>query len=174
MSSNNLSVNVEVGLLSGSLAVKAGLDETVETLKRRAQAARAVGKQGLLDPHGQILDGTTVKKARLQTGDSLTLQVSRTVACNEQAFAAIRSDGSVVTWGDAACGGDSSAVKEKLHDVQQIQATLGAFAALLADGSVVTWGRRKAGGKSKRSRAAQICADPSVEPGFRCNLGFRV
>ena len=39
-----------------------------------------------------------------------------------------------------ACGGDSSAVRDQLMGVQQIQATPGAFAAILADGSVVTWG----------------------------------
>ena len=56
------------------------------------------------------------------------------------AFAAILDDGSVVTWGDAECGGDSSAVQTRLKNVQQIQASGGAFAAILDDGSVVTWG----------------------------------
>ena len=56
-------------------------------------------------------------------------------------------DGSVVTWGDAGHGGDSSAAQSKLQKVQQIQATRkfnlefpGAFAAILGDGSVVIWG----------------------------------
>ena len=39
------------------------------------------------------------------------------------AFAAILADGSVVTWGHADCGGDSSAVQDQLRGVQQIQAT---------------------------------------------------
>ena len=43
-----------------------------------------------------------------------------------------------LTWGDARCGGDSSAVQDQLRGVQQIQATEMAFAAILADGSVVT------------------------------------
>ena len=63
-------------------------------------------------------------------------------------FAAILEDGSVVTWGDADSGGDSSAVRDQLRGVQQIQATAGAFAAILADGSVVTWGDRRRGGDS--------------------------
>ena len=33
------------------------------------------------------------------------------------AFAAIRGDGSVVTWGNADFGGDSSAVQDQLRDV---------------------------------------------------------
>ena len=46
-------------------------------------------------------------------------------------FAAILEDGSVATWGRAACGGDSSAVRDQLSGVQQIQATDYAFAAIL-------------------------------------------
>ena len=56
------------------------------------------------------------------------------------AFAAILGDGSVVTWGSAECGGDSSSVQHQLKNVQHIAATSGSFAALLQDGSVVTWG----------------------------------
>ena len=41
------------------------------------------------------------------------------------AFAAILSDGSVVTWGRDYSGGDSSAVRDQLKNVQQIQTQLG-------------------------------------------------
>ena len=68
-------------------------------------------------------------------------------ACH-QAFAAILADGSVVTWGDASFGGDSSVVQDQLRDVQQIQASGHAFAAILGDGSVVTWGSARHGGDS--------------------------
>jgi hypothetical protein len=64
------------------------------------------------------------------------------------AFAAILEDGSVVTWGDLGCGGDSSEVQDPLVNVKQLQATGYAFAAILADGSVVTWGDRAWGGDS--------------------------
>ena len=37
------------------------------------------------------------------------------------AFAAILEDGSVVTWGQPQCGGDSSEVRHQLRNVQQIQ-----------------------------------------------------
>ena len=43
-----------------------------------------------------------------------------------RAFAAILDDGSVVTWGDADSGGDSSAVQHQLSNVQQIQARMAA------------------------------------------------
>jgi uncharacterized delta-60 repeat protein len=70
---------------------------------------------------------------------------------NSYAFAALRADGSVVTWGDGLHGGDSSAVASKIDgtvDVVQVFSTGGAFAALRADGSVVTWGDGSWGGDS--------------------------
>ena len=52
----------------------------------------------------------------------------------------------------ASSGGDSSAVRDQLKGVQQIQASYEAFAAILADGSVVTWGRADHGGDSSAVR----------------------
>ena len=68
-----------------------------------------------------------------------------------QSFSSILQDGSVVTWGDADFGGDSSAVQDQLKGVQQIQANSGALAAILEDGSVVTWGDADFGGDSSGS-----------------------
>ena len=48
-------------------------------------------------------------------------------------FSAILGDGSVVSWGNANDGGDSSAVLDKLKHVQQVQASQRAFAALAMD-----------------------------------------
>eukprot|EP00439_Symbiodinium_sp_Y106_P013020 s880_g1.t3 len=62
-------------------------------------------------------------------------------------FAAILSDGSVVTWGLGHQGGDSRAVQHRLNNVQQIQGSRYAFAAILASGSVVPWGHEGKGGK---------------------------
>jgi alpha-tubulin suppressor-like RCC1 family protein len=66
----------------------------------------------------------------------------------DAAFAAILTDGSVVTWGHKNYGGDSSQVQDQLKNVQQVQATGTAFAAVLADGSVVTWGKPDCGADS--------------------------
>eukprot|EP00933_Yihiella_yeosuensis_P041933 TRINITY_DN36349_c0_g1_i1.p1 TRINITY_DN36349_c0_g1~~TRINITY_DN36349_c0_g1_i1.p1 ORF type:complete len:103 (-),score=25.55 TRINITY_DN36349_c0_g1_i1:102-365(-) len=66
-----------------------------------------------------------------------------------QAFAALKSDGSVVCWGHFDFGGDSSAVDQQLQDgVIHLYANRSAFAALKADGSVVTWGDGNFGGNS--------------------------
>ena len=63
-------------------------------------------------------------------------------------FAAILGDGSVVTWGNAASGGDRSSVQDQLKNVQQIQASGYAVAAIVGDASVVTWGSAGEGGDS--------------------------
>ena len=62
------------------------------------------------------------------------------IQASHGAFAAILTDGSVVTWGRPGLGGDSRAVQDQLKGVQQILASHQAFAAILTDGSVVTWG----------------------------------
>ena len=64
----------------------------------------------------------------------------RLIQASSFAFAAILGDGSVVTWGDPAKGGDAGMVQEQLQHVQQIQASDCSFAAIHDDGSVVTWG----------------------------------
>ena len=58
----------------------------------------------------------------------------------------------MVTWGDVDCGGDCSAVRDQLQNVQQIQATQSAFAAILGNGSVVTWGDADYGGECSAVR----------------------
>ncbi len=74
---------------------------------------------------------------------------------NEGAFAAITGKGSVVTWGAASQGGDSSSVSEKLSsNVRAVYSNRYAFAALKADGSVVTWGDAESGGDSSSVAAA--------------------
>ena len=67
---------------------------------------------------------------------------------NYLAFAALKSDGTVVTWGDPPSGGDSSAVKAELTGVTQVYSAGAAFAALKSDGTVVTWGYPDDGGDS--------------------------
>ena len=81
-----------------------------------------------------------------------------------QAFAALRKDGTVVSWGDEGLlfvvslvlssgsflsssvaldsGGDSSSVRSDLNEVVSISSTYWAFAARRSNGTVVTWGRK--------------------------------
>ena len=99
----------------------------------------------LLDPD------KTLEAAEIEDGECLTAVVLQPqLAATHDAFALwCHGDSRVITWGDAQYGGDSSAVRDQLKSVQQIQASyLGAFAAILPDGSVVTWGDPRYGGDS--------------------------
>jgi len=95
------------------------------------------------------------------------------------AFAALRSDGSVVTWGSSDSGGndyggDSSMVATQLNgavDVKQIFSTGRAFAALRSDGSVVTWGNSLSGADS-RAVAAQLNGTVDVTQIFSTQGAF--
>jgi len=80
----------------------------------------------------------------------VTLQpvVVEKIVSNIFSYAAIKSDSSVVTWGKANYGGDSSEVQDILVGVNDIYATDAAFAALKDDGTVVTWGKANYGGDS--------------------------
>ena len=67
---------------------------------------------------------------------------------NNSAFAVIKDDGSVLTWGNSAAGGSISAIATELNgtiDVAQIYSSDYAFAALRNDGSVVAWGESGSG-----------------------------
>ena len=76
---------------------------------------------------------------------------------NRAAFAALKSDGSVVAWGDPDSGGDISGVAERLRgDVTQIFSSAGAFTALKGDGSVVSWGDSGRGGVIPPSLLADL------------------
>ncbi|OLP94846.1 hypothetical protein AK812_SmicGene23073, partial [Symbiodinium microadriaticum] len=151
-----MSISVDVHLLSGKCAsFDVEEDASVESLNYRAQSALVTGRGQLRKSSGEVLDGAkTIREAELMGGDALTLHVFQVqLTANKSyfelsAFAAVLGDRSVVTWGEAACGGDSSAVQDQLRDVQQIQASNSAFAAMLGDGSVVTWGHADYGGDS--------------------------
>ena len=74
----------------------------------------------------------------------------------KSAFAALREDGSVITWGSRRTGGDSSSVAGQLKSgVKVIYSTKLAFAAVKEDGSVITWGGRGNGADSS-SVAGQL------------------
>jgi hypothetical protein len=62
-------------------------------------------------------------------------------------FAALKIDGSVVTWGYSLYGGDSTTVASSLTSgVIAIYSNNTAFAAVKSDGSVVAWGEAFSGG----------------------------
>ncbi|GAB1146378.1 MAG: hypothetical protein SwBeaBPW_06670 [Shewanella algae] len=97
------------------------------------------------------------------TQEYVTAKVSRVgkIYGNNGAFAAMLGDGSVMTWGGAIFGGDSSAVAGQLSSgVSKIYTGGMSFAALKDDGSVVTWGDPDSGGDSS-SVAGQLSSGVS-------------
>jgi hypothetical protein len=78
------------------------------------------------------------------------------IYANGAALAGLTADGSVITWGNLLCGGDSSDVKAKLTiGAKDIYSTFGAFAAILKNGSVVAWGDYRLGAKSATYRKVE-------------------
>jgi alpha-tubulin suppressor-like RCC1 family protein len=77
------------------------------------------------------------------------------VSSTKEAFAALKSNGSVVTWGNSDSGADSSSVAASLSsEVTAVYSNYYAFAALKSDGSVVTWGNSDLGGNSSSVAAS--------------------
>ena len=60
-----------------------------------------------------------LKMGMFSTASSSVLKNVQQIQTSGFAFAAIMVDGSVVTWGNANNGGDSSAVQDQLRCVQQ-------------------------------------------------------
>ena len=74
--------------------------------------------------------------------ESLTLPFNNVINIfkTTHAFAALKSDGSVVTWGYTVDGGNSSGVAGSLTNIQTIVSSAYSFAAIQMGGNVITWG----------------------------------
>ena len=80
---------------------------------------------------------------------ALASNVTAVYSTDYGAFAAVKSGGSVVTWGHSSNGADSATVSSALaSDVTAVYSTDRAFAAVKSGGSVVTWGDSSYGGNS--------------------------
>ena len=128
----------------------------------RTTAQRAFGKKylRLVTAKNRVLvdPDKTLKEEEIQDGECLTaLVLQPQLAATRSAFALwCRGDSAIVTWGDASFGGDSSAVRDQLRGVHQIQPTGGAFAAILEDGSVISWGHSDFGVDSSEAVRDQL------------------
>lgn len=69
------------------------------------------------------------------------------LASTDSAFAALRDDGSVISWGDPVNGGIApQSIISKGADIAFVASTAFSFAAVNKVGSVVSWGDQFAGG----------------------------
>ena len=98
----------------------------------------------------------------------------RTVASTLAAFAATKTDGSVVTWGSSSGGGDSTCTPSETcipapagslsSGVAQVQANVGSFAALKRDGTVAAWGLPEFGGDTSAPVGGALAGVTAVVP----------
>ena len=125
---------------------------TVQDVRTKTQQAFGKKYLRLITAKNRVLVDfeRTLEEAEIEDGECLTaLVLQPQLAATGGAFALwCRGDSAIVTWGDAGSGSDSSAVRDQLKGVQQIQATDFAFAAIVEDGSVVTWGHEDFGSDS--------------------------
>ena len=163
-----MAITLEVGLLSGRTAsLQLPRDRTVHELQKLAQDQFGLGIHQLCSQDGMVLPGSsTLEGVGLKDGDRVGCALRQTTVTSHSAsllasgvrwphlslidgdaFAVVRPQGDVVTWGLAKSGGAcSGSVQEQLHHVLQIRASQCAFAAICIDGSVVTWGDQTGGG----------------------------
>ena len=112
------------------------VDKAVRQLRKRL---KNLSKNKVKMPPGNLQDDGCPGSGFVQTEFFST----------DRAFAALKPNGAVITWGDSGFGGDSSEAEDELScGVVKIFSTESAFAALKSDGSVVTWGNANAGGNS--------------------------
>ena len=154
-------LRINVALLNGNPELLTLLpSSTVQDVRTKAQRAFGNKHLRLITAKNRVLvdPDKTLEEAEIEDGECLTaLVLQPQLAATGGAFALwCHGDSAVVTWGDAHCGGDSTAVRDQLKGVQQIQATYHAFAAILADGSVVTWGDADYGSDSSTVRQFEI------------------
>ena len=121
-----------------------GADSTIGDVADAAgcQLAVASSRCVLLSPSGDCMaHSLTCSASNLADGDVITvlvMDVPRVYAHRMGAsFAAVKHDGSVVTWGDEEAGGDSDSVKSELKDgVRRVAGNSSAFAAVKEDSQV--------------------------------------
>ena len=147
-----MALAVTVALLSGQcVSFEVTGEMTMSEVRQTAQAKMGRTLIALLSPNGMQLDPiSSVAQSGLQDGAVIgaIAKAGPKVQSHRKAstFAAIRADGSVVTWGHRFHGGDSHAVRDQLLNVHEIYATHKALAAVKTDGSVVAWGHADHGG----------------------------
>ena len=98
----------------------------------------------------------------------------RTVSSTQSAFAAVKTDGSVLTWGQITGGGDASCTPavdcspappgSLSSGVAQIFGGSEAFAALKTDGSAVAWGNAPIGGDASEPVGGTLTGLTDIVP----------
>ena len=106
----------------------------------------ASDKNGIAAQTFTILVSGDTPNQRPGQSSSIDAQSSGSQGLNEAAFAALRANGTIVTWGDSAYGGAGAAGVPTGAGYVHIAQTARAFAAVRYDGSIQAWGDAAYGG----------------------------
>ncbi len=153
-----------------STSVASSLSSGVVSIYSTLNAFAALKSNGSVVAWGRAINGGSLNVATYPNGTWIYTSVASSLSSGvvsiyrtQAAFAAVKSDGSVVTWGHYAYGGDSSSVASSLTSgVISISSTNTSFAALKSNGSVVTWGESLNGGNSSSVSASLASGVVSV------------
>lgn len=88
----------------------------------------------------RFLDISPWRPLHVSTGSEEVTLNPVNISGNSSAFAALRTNGSVVCWGAADTGGNAPPAVSELSDIVAIATTSGDFSALRANGGVACWG----------------------------------
>lgn len=140
---NKLKSEVSILFSSGTSMAALKNDGSVVTWGLSTQDPRSDEKGGYIDT-GSPRGGDSSDVANLINSEVIDIFSTR------YAFAALKSDGSVVSWGDPLRGGDTGSAQKFLNGgVKTIASTGTSFAALKKNGRVVTWGDPYRGGSKE-------------------------
>ncbi|WFO49864.1 hypothetical protein [Aeromonas veronii] len=147
--------------------VSNGAEYLTYNLKTGATAPYTAGSQYVIcvteTPINVVGWGRSINNSIDISAVSHQLTDVRSISAGSNAFAALKGDGTVVTWGNRSWGGDSNAVTDQLVDVKAVFNNLWSFAALKNDGTVVTWGNPRYGGDSS-AVASQLTGVIDITP----------
>ena len=121
-----------------------GLENVVKLYSTRSAFA-ALKSDGSVFVWGKYADGGDLSYPWVNEGSPLFAQNGvgsdvQEIYSTDSAFAALKNDGTVVTWGNPQRGGNPGAVSNLLQGVVDIVSTNSGFAALTGDGTVISWG----------------------------------
>ena len=148
-------LRVAVRALSGSLLcmLEVAPGDAALVLYRSAEAAAGKPLQ-LLTSRGVCLKAApAIAAAGLRDEAIVAAKVAFPRLFTTSAVAALKGDGSVLTWGSSDAGGGSRTVRAQLSEgVAHIVTNDWAMVAIKETGAVVTWGDADAGGDSRSAR----------------------
>jgi alpha-tubulin suppressor-like RCC1 family protein len=97
----------------------------------------------------------------------------RSITASAGAFVAIKTDGTLLSWGNKHSGADVARdTLSGLFGAKMVAATLSAFAVLLSDGTVVSWGVPISGGDSS-AVAGQLTEIYHLTASRSCFVAFK-